>query len=156
MSWDPWTVPEQCPLSPTQRIHMMLLFTRWKKKCKRVWKNVNPNTHIISPRLLEKCLKMWEPKSDIFSPPLLIRIVMLGILQFLLDNKLMCHNHQNTFQTLIHLLSNHYKKKSPIAMKVFVAINSKLLQLWILSSWRHHCRVYAQAQIHASLPTPNA
>ena len=37
---------------------------------------------------------------------------MLGILQVLLDNKLMCHNHQNTFQTLIHLLSNHYKKKA--------------------------------------------
>ena len=68
--------------------------------------------HIISPRLLEKCLKMWEPKSEFFSPSLLIRIVMLGILQVLLDNKLMCHNHQNTFQTLIHLLSNHYKKKA--------------------------------------------
>ena len=37
---------------------------------------------------------------------------MLGILQVLMDNKLKCHDHQNTFQTLIHLLSNHYKKNA--------------------------------------------
>ena len=58
--------------------------------------------HIISPHILEKCLKMWEPNGEFFSPPLLVRIVMLRILQVLLDNKHMCHDHQNTFQTLIH------------------------------------------------------
>ena len=78
-----------------------------------MWNNRYMNhMDIISPPLLEKCLRMWEPKSEFFSPPLLIRIVMLGILQVLMDNKLKCHDHQNTFQTLIHLLSNHYKKNA--------------------------------------------
>ena len=39
---DPWTVFEQCPLSPAQCSHVMLLFMCWKKKKKTpqmwVWK----------------------------------------------------------------------------------------------------------------------
>ena len=43
VSWDLWTVHEQCILSPAQWTHVMLLFTHWKKKRKKKRKPENAN-----------------------------------------------------------------------------------------------------------------